>query len=166
MFLPLMDFVYNITMVNFVHITVWTNKYAQFKLTAFYCIRYLLQLKTFSQSQKSNSKSRLTTGFSLKSNFQTGWPPSPASQPAGKVSKKQYTAIYPKQKFFLCIRWISKMFGNKPRPKNHQFGVKNTKNLLIQDFFKPEFSNSEFSTLNWSQKSKSEYGLANRFSLK
>ena len=48
---------------------------------------------------KSKSKSRLMTGFPLKSDF-----PTTLSQPARKVSKKQDTAIYPKQKWLVYIR--------------------------------------------------------------
>ena len=51
--------------------------------------------QTLSRSPKSKSKSRLTTGFSLKSDFPTTQPAS-HPQPPGKVSNKQDRAILPK----------------------------------------------------------------------
>ena len=71
--------------------------------------------QTLSRSPKS--KSRLTTGFSLKSDF-------PTPSHTGKVSKKQDTVIYPKQKLLVYIRRLWNRFWNKPRPKNHPLGVK------------------------------------------
>ena len=76
-------------------------------------------------SQSPQSKSRLTTGFSLKSVFPTPIPT--PNQPPRKVSKKQDTVIYPKQKLLVYIRMLWKMFWNKPRPKNHPLGVKNSR---------------------------------------
>ena len=79
--------------------------------------------QTLSWSPKS--KSRLMTGFSLDQIFQ---PPQPSSHP-GKVSKKQDTAIYPKQEVLVYIRRLWNMFWNKPTPKNHP--------LIVQKGQKP-----------------------------
>ena len=62
------------------------------------------------------SKLKLTTGFSLKSHFPTTHPPPP---PPGKVSKKQYTAIYPKLKVLVYVRGLWNMFWNKSRAKDY-----------------------------------------------
>ena len=93
-------------------------------------IWYYLYWQTLSRSPKSKFKSRLTTGFSLKSDF-------PTSHPAGKVSKKQDTAIYPKQKLLIYIRKVSKMFWNKPRPKTHPQGAKKGQKTLNQRLLQP-----------------------------
>ena len=81
----------------------------------------LTYLKLTNPKSKSKSKSRLTTGFSLKSEFPTTHPP---DHPPGKVSKKQDTEVYPKQKLLVYFRRLWNMFWNKPRPKNHPLGLK------------------------------------------
>ena len=48
--------------------------------------------------------------------------------PLGKVSKKEDTVIYPKQKLLVYIRRLRNMFWNKLRPKNHLLGVKKSWN--------------------------------------
>ena len=68
-------------------------------------------------------KSRLTTWFSLKSDFPTTHPPR-HPQPDGKVSKKQGNTIFQKQKLLVYNRRLYNMFWNKRRPNNHLLRVK------------------------------------------
>ena len=70
--------------------------------------------KVFSRSRSQ----KLTTLFSLKSQCPTTTP-TPV-----KVSKKQDTAIDPKQKLSVYIRRLWNMFWNMLRPKIHSLGVK------------------------------------------
>ena len=77
----------------------------------------LIKLKVFPIETWQKSKSRLTTGFSLNLDFLTTHPP-------GKVSKKQVTVIYPKQKLLVYIRRFWNMFRNQPRPKKTSAGSK------------------------------------------
>ena len=98
-------------------------------------IRVLDFWQTLSHSPKSKSKSRLTTGFSLKLDFPTRHPAShPTGQP-GKVSEKQDTAIYSRQKLLVYILRLRNMFWNKTRPKIHPLGVKKGRNLSIKEIF-------------------------------
>ena len=105
--------------------------------------RWFVCLKPYSLSRdirmltnpKSKSKSRLTAGFLLKSNFPTTFTHPPQASHPGKVSKKQDTVIYPNQKLLVYIMRLWNMFWNWPRPKNHWLGVKKCRKNSIQDFF-------------------------------
>ena len=50
----------------------------------------------------------------------------------GIVKKKQYTAIYPKQKVLVYLSKFWNIFGNKFRPKNDPVGSKNDQKLFNQ----------------------------------
>ena len=90
---------------------------------------YLGFWQTLIRSPKSKSNSRLTTGFSLKTDCPTTHPATPPPPPTGKVSKKQDTAIYPKQKLLVYIRRLCNMFLNRPRLKTIHWESRLTKNL-------------------------------------
>ena len=49
----------------------------------------------------------------------------------------QNTAIYPKQKLLVYIRWLWNMFWKKPRPKNHPLRVKNCRKPFDPRFLWP-----------------------------
>ena len=66
-------------------------------LSPLQCVSLLFLLT----NPKSKSKSRLTAGFSLESDFPTTFTHPPQASHLGKVSKKQDTVIYPKQKLLV-----------------------------------------------------------------
>ena len=95
--------------------------------------------QTLSRSPKSEVQVEVDDWVFIKITF-SNHPP-----PPGKVSKKQYTAIYPKLKVLVYVRGFWNMFWNRPRPKNYPMEVKCQK--LFYSIY--EFSNSEFSILNF-----------------
>ena len=70
--------------------------------------------QTLSRSPKSEVQVEVDDWVFIKITF-SNHPPPP---PPGKVSKKQYTAIYPKLKVLVYVRGFWNMIWNRPRAKD------------------------------------------------
>ena len=70
-------------------------------------------------------------GSYLDTNFVQPFPPT-----LRKVSEKQYTAVYPKQKLLLHVRRFWNIFGNRPGPKINPLAAKKDEKPLINIILK------------------------------
>ena len=81
--------------------------------------------QSLSRSPKSKVKVKVDDWVFIKFIF-PNHPPTP-----GKVSKKQYTAIYPKQKVLVYVRRLWKVFWHRRRPKDDLIRGKKVRNIQL-----------------------------------